>query len=320
MAINRKENFGVEGFRIQRNNPDGTIPTPLRMVGTSGDIDVSALAGTETIILKEDNNAAVSEAIDITGGTYSDDEHATVTELVTAINTALGLGSLNLTVEEDGTTGRLSFKLTTAGTTVKVQLYGTLISYLGLGTFNGDQERLTGVGLKIIKGFDTTKAIGLPKSIKDKESIENETGDGSLTEVIVNAIVKGLTPTITCAKNDLELKQMIMDGVYDTTENTYEPPTIDEQTSKPSCNVEIFSPAYDTGSNLKTNISAWEQILLRTVVGYEGDVSKEVKAFTDTIYNLDATEYTNESGVKMASYKEKQLTLAEYANLDVENV
>ena len=243
MTINRKENFGVEGFRIQRNNPDNTIPSPTRMLGTAGGIDVSSLAGTETIILKEDNGAAASEAIDLTGGTYADSANATVAELVAELNTQIALGSLNLTASADVGTGRLKFELTTPGSVVKVQLYGTLISYLGFGTYSGDQNKLTGIGLKMVKAFDSTKSITLPKNIKDKESIENETGDGTLTEVIVNAIVKGVTPVITCAKNDLELKQIIMDGVYDSTNNTYEPPPIEDQANKPSSYIEVFSPA-----------------------------------------------------------------------------
>lgn len=321
MTINRKENFGVEGFRIQRNNPDGTIPTPIRMVGTEGGIDVNALAGTETIILKQDNADAESEVIDITGGTYADDTNATVAELVTALNTAIALGGpLNITAEADSTTGRLSFKLTIPGTVSKVQLYGTLISYLGLGAASGEDNILTGIGLKIVKGFDTTKTIALPKNVKDKEEVENESGDGSLTSVIVNAIVKGVTPAITCAKNDYELKQMIMDGIYDSSADTYEPPTIANQAVQPTFNIEIFTPAYDEGSNLKTNIAGWEQLLLRNVTGVEGDITKEVKTFGDLIFNLDAAEYTDESSVKFAAYTEEMLTLAEYATLDVDNV
>lgn len=319
MTINRKEHFGVEGFRIQRNNPDGTIPTYDRMLGTSGGIDITGLAGTETIALKEDNGSVVSEAIDLTGGTYADSTNATVAELVTELNTQIALGSLNLTASADGGTGRLKFALT-SGTAVKVQLYGTLISYLGFGTYNGNQNYTTGIGLKIVKGFDTTKSIGLPKVIKDKEEVENETGDGSLTSVIINAIVKGLAPVLTCAKNDYELKQMIMDGVYDATADTYEPPNISDQDQKASCNIEIFSPAYDQGSNLQTNIAAWEKLLIRNVTGYEGDLTKEVKAFTDCIFNLDAAEYIDENGDKLAAYKEFMLSLADYNTLDVENV
>lgn len=321
MTINRKENFGVEGFRIQRNNPDGTIPTPLRTVGTEGDIDITGLGGTETLILKEDNSAEDSEAIDLTGGTYVDSTAATVAELVTELNIQIALGGpLNLTAEADATTGRLSFKLTVAGTTVKLQIYGTLASYLGIGTKSGDDNVLTGIGTVIIKGFDTTKSIGLPKNIRDKEEVENETGDGSLTSVIVPALVKGVTPVITCAKNDLALKQAIMGGVYDVATNHYEPPTIDEQSTKASLNIEIFSPAYDKGSNNRPNIAGWEQILLRDVVGYEGDATKENKAFTDLVFNLDAAEYTDESGVKSAAWDETELTVAKYATLDVENV
>lgn len=323
MTINRKENFGVEGFRIQRNNPDGTIPTYDSMLGFSGTIDVSGLSGaaTENIAIKEDNGSVDDQVVDISGGVYADSSAATVAEVVTALNTAnAALGTpQNWTASTDVGTGRLKFELT-AGTATKVQLYGGLISYLGFGNYSGATPTFTDIGLKIVKGFDTTKSITLPKNIKDKEEIENETGDGSITSVIVNAIVKGVTPVITCAKNDYEMKQIIMGGVYDSSNDTYEPPNIDAQTQKPACNIEIFSPAYDQGSNLKTNIAGWEMITLRTVVGYEGDLTKEVKTFSDIIFNLDASEYTNSAGTKLAAYTEEMLTLAEYEALDVENV
>ncbi|NIU83401.1 MAG: hypothetical protein GWN64_07960 [Candidatus Thorarchaeota archaeon] len=323
MTINRKENFGVEGFRIQRNNPDGTIPTYDRMLGLGGTIDVSGLTGaaTENVVIKEDNGSVDDQVIDISGGTFADPTNATVDELVTALNAANALLGTpqNWTASKDSATNRLMFALT-SGTATKVQLYGGLISFLGFGAYSGAAPTFTRIGLKIVQGFDTAKAIALPKNIKDKEEVENETGDGSLTSVIVNAIVKGITPALTCAKNDYELKQMVMGGVYDSANNEYEPPTIDEQEQKSAFHIEIFSPAYDQGSNLKTNIAGWEQLLIRTVTGYEGDIAKEVKTFSDIILNLDATEYTDENGDKLAAYQEKMLTLAEYEALDVLNV
>jgi hypothetical protein len=319
MAINRKEQFGVEGFRLQRNNPDGTIPTYDRMLGTSGGVDVSSLSGTEVIWVKEDNGTATSETVDITGGVYADNTSATVGELVTALTAAIA--TTNLTFTSDAGTSRLHAALT-SGTATKIQIYGDLISFLGFGkeSAEANDSLTTGIGLKIVSAFDSTKSIGLPKNIKDKEEIENETGDGSLTSVITNAIVKGLTPVMTCAKNDYEMKWLVMGGVYTAASDTYEPPTIESQTTKPSFNVEIFSPGYDQGSNLKTNIAGWEYILLRNCTGYEGDISKEVKAFTDIVFNLDAAEYVDSSGTKFAAYTEEQLTLAEYEALDVTNV
>ena len=321
MAINRKSNFGVEGFRLQRNNPDGTIPTYSNMLGCVDGLDVSGLAGTETITYKANSDAEVTEAIDLTGGAYADSSNATVAEIFAELNVQIALGSLNLTASADVGTGRLKLAAT-AGTPNKLQIYGTLISFLGFGKEASDSNDIveTGIGLRIVNGFDTTKSIGLPKNLKDKEEIENESGDGTLTSVITNAIVKGLTPVLTCAKNDLELKWLIMGGVYDPTANTFEPPTIEEQTTKPTFNMEVFSPEYDQGSNLRTGIAGWEQVTVRNCTGYEGDGTKETKAFTDLIFNLDAAEYTNSSGVKSAAYTEKILTVAEYTALDVENV
>ena len=322
MTINRKELFGTQGFRIQRNNPDGTKPTPIRMLGTSGGIDITGIAGTENVAIKEDSGAEDDQVLDITGGVYVDTSSATVAELVTELNAANALLGVpqNWTATLDAPTGRLMFELTVPGTVGKVQLSGELISYLGFGNYSGQQNVLTDPGLKIINCFDTTKTISLAKNIKDKEEIENETADGSLTSVIKGAIVKGVTPVITVAKNDLELKQMIMGGVYDSTLNTYKPPVISEQAQKAPMNIEIFSPGYDKGSNQETNIAGWEQLTLNSVTGYEGDISKEAKSFTDNIFNMDASEYTNDQSVKEASYEEKQLTLAEYEALDILNV
>jgi hypothetical protein len=317
MAIAAKELFGVTGFRVQRLNPDGTIPVHNRMVGTSGGLDITALHGTETLILKEDNQSPVDEVVDITSGVFVDPTAATVDELVTALNDAVS--SLNITFSKDSTNGRLKAALT-SGTAVKVQLYGTLASYLGFGEKVGYTPSLNGAGLRIVKGFDSTKSIGLPKSIKDKEEIENETADGSITSVIINAIVKGLTPVITSAYNDYDLKQIVMGGEYDRDANSYSPPTIDEQATGYSFYVEVFSPAYNSGSNLKANYGGVEYILIRKCSGSEGDVSKDSKTWTDFTYNLDAVEYVDVSGTKYPAWSEKILTVSEFESLDILNV
>jgi hypothetical protein len=317
MAITSKEIFGVTGFRAQRLNPDGSIPVYNRMVATSGGLDITALHGTETLILKQDNQSPVDEVVDITGATFADSTAATVDELVTALNDAIT--TLNITFSEDATTGRLKAALT-SGTAVKVQLYGTLASYLGFGEKVGYTPSFNGAGLRIYNAFDATKSIGLPKNIKDKEEIENETADGSITSVIVNAVVKGLTPVITTSKNDYDLKQIIMGGEYDRVNNTYDPPTIEDQTTGYSFYVEIFSPAYNTGSNLKANYGGVEYIILRKCSGSEGDVSKDTKTWSDYSYNLDAVEYVDVSGTKYPAWSEQILTVSEFESLDVLNV
>lgn len=318
MSINKKELFGVEGFRIQRLNPDGSIPAYDNMLGTGNLVNVDALAGTETLILKEDNKVAVTNTVDITGGTYVDDEAATITEIVTELNLRMVALSMNLVFSKDATTGRLKAAIDT-GTPGKVQLYGTLASYLGFGEKAGDAGKLTGLGLKIVKGFGATKSIGLPKNKKDKEEIENETADGNITSVIVNAITKGLMPVITVSKNDYELKQLILGGVYTPATETYVPATIEEQTTSPIFYVEIFSPVYNSGSNLRSNWAGVEKILLRKCSGNEGDLTKDSKTWTDLVYELDAVESLIGT-VQYPAWEEQVLTVAQYEALDVENV
>jgi len=318
MSLNQKELFGVEGFRIQRLNPDGSLPLHNNMLGTGALVDVDALAGTEKLILKEDNADAVTKTIDITGGTYADDTAATIDELVTELNVQMAAESMNLTFSKCATTGRLKAEID-SGTPEKVQLYGTLASYLGFGEKAGDAGKLTGIGLKIVKGFGATKSIGLPKNKKDKEEIENETADGNITSVIINAITKGLMPVITVSKNDYELKQLILGGVYDADEETYTPPTISEQTTSPIFYVEIFSPVYNSGSNLRSNWAGVEKILLRKCSGNEGDLTKDSKTWTDLVYELDAVESLVGS-TQYPAWEEQMLTVAEFEALDVENV
>jgi uncharacterized protein related to proFAR isomerase len=315
MAINKKTSFSIEGFRALRNNPDGTPASPDRILGFSGTVDLSAIVGNSAdITIKLDDGSEDTQTIDWTAAV--DKTAVTVAEMFAAINAA---GFTDITASADVTTGRL----------LVVYDGSEDISYMQL--YNGDSDNLAtlldfgqghthdGEGVKFVRAFDNSSSIGLPKNIKDREEIEAEAGDGTLLTIIVPAIIKGLNPTITNIDNDLELKQLIQGGTYNSTTNTYTPPNT-SVTTKPIFSLEIFAPVYSKGTNQKEDLAGYERIFLPSCTGIEGDVTKETRALASYLFNLSATEYTDESDVKHAAWIEQILSQTEFDALDVENV
>ena len=105
MAVkNGLARFATEGFRIQRLNPDGTIPRPGRVVGFSGRVDLSGnlLNGQSKLIVKVGTHDEQERMVDFSG--VADPRNVTVEEAVTAINEA---GFSEVIASVDPATGRL---------------------------------------------------------------------------------------------------------------------------------------------------------------------------------------------------------------------
>jgi hypothetical protein len=106
-----------------------------------------------------------------------------------------------------------------------IQVTGRLAAALdfGQGIKHG------GNGLEIISFFDDeTISIGLAKDIKDKEEIDIEGAKGTVTRMVIGAMLQGLSPVVTLKENDYHLLEMIQGGKLDREKGTYDPPLSSE--------------------------------------------------------------------------------------------
>jgi hypothetical protein len=308
--LTQKSRFATEGARFMRNNPDGTMPRATRFLGFANTADLSAVTTLDigSLSIKIDGAAVMTEDVDFTAAV--DIAAVTVAEAVTALTAAAFAG---ITWSADAATGRL---MGVAASGTYVQVYGTLAPALDFG--QGIEHG--GLGLKWAKLFnDRAISIDLPKNIKDKEEIDLEGAKGTITRMVIGSKLQGLSPVVTLKDKDYDLLELVQGGTYDRVNNTYDPPTSDES-EHPQFFMEIFSPLYAEGTNKMENMSGYEKFLIRSAIGMEADVSIAAKSWATYAFNVEATDYYNESGVKSPSYQEATLTVAQFDALNVVNV
>ena len=177
-----------------------------------------------------------------------------------------------------------------------------------------------GNGLEVISFFDNeTISIGLAKTIKDSEEIDIESAKGTVTRMIIGAIVQGISPVVTLKQKDYYFLELIQGGKLDREKGTYDPPTSSE-TDHPTFHAEMFSALYSAGSSKLSDVSGYEKILFRSMMGLEGDVPADAKAWAQYAYNLKATECTDEFGNLLSAWQEQSMTLEEFDALKVKEV
>jgi hypothetical protein len=198
----------------------------------------------------------------------------------------------------------------------KIQVVGEFAAALdfGQGIKHG------GNGLEIISFFDDeTISIGLPKDIKDKEEIDVEGAQGTITRMVIGAMLQGLSPVVTFKEKDYFALELIQGGKLDRQSGTYDPP-LSNESEHPSFYADIFSAVYSKGSNKKSDVSGYEHLLLRSMIGSEGDVPIEAKAWATYAFNLVATEYTNENGRHFPAWQERSMSREEFDVLKVKEL
>lgn len=189
-----------------------------------------------------------------------------------------------------------------------VQITGPLAAALGFGQGLAHG----GNGLEWISFFnDQTISIGLPKDIKDKEEIDIEGAKGTLTRMVIPALLQGLSPVVTLKEKDYHLLELIQGGILDRDTGTYDPP-LSFDADSPTFLAEIYSPLYSAGTNKMADVVGYEKLLLRSMVGIEGDVPIEAKAWATYAFNLTATEYVNEDGVHLPAWQEQSLSKEQF--------
>lgn len=307
--LNKKSAFSNEGFRAMRNNPDGTNPTASRLIGFASTCDLTDI-GTDLIAsmsIKVDGGTVDTQDVDFAAAV--DITAVTVAEAITALTAASFTG---MTWSADSTTGRLKG---VSATGTYVQIYGDLAPLLdfGQGIDHGGQ------GLVFVKAFDDLISIGLPKNIKAREEIELEAGDGTLTTMIIEAILKGLNPAIVMTDKNYDMLELIQGGTYDRTAGTYEPPT-SAITSHPSFWLDVYSRLYSQGTKKREDLAGYERAVIRNCSGIESDIAHEAKTWANYGFAVTAAEYEDENGTVSAAYVESTPTAAQFATLDPENV
>ena len=310
-VINRKERFATEGIRFQRHNPDGTIATPQRFLGFANTVDLNGVvdgSGSAPLTIKIDSGSPTIGNCDFSG---VDLDTVTVIEAVGVLNDAFI--SSGITFSKDVKTGRLKG---TALDGKKVQVTGKLAAALDFG----QSLKHGGNGLEMISFFDDeTISIGLPKDIKDKEEIDIEGGKGTITRMVIGAMLQGLSPVVTLKQKDYYLLELVQGGKLNREEGIYNPP-LSKESDHPTFYAEIFSAIYSEGSNKLSDMSAYERLLLRSMIGMEGDVPVEAKAWATYAFNMTATEYTDENDEQFPAWEEQTLTLEQFDALKVKAV
>ena len=304
--IPKLSRVATDGFRMGRNNPDGTKPTALRFLGFTGTADLSAvltlLAADLTIKID-----GVSQTETVTFLSTS----VTVAQAVTALTGVFTTPAITFSLDTD--TQRLKGSCATGA---YVQVTGELASALDFG--QGIEFPCNGA--EIIKVFDDRVAsITLPKDIKAPEKIEQEGSKGTVDSVQLNQKLLGINPVMNINDDNYDLLEVIEGGTFDRTAITYTPPLSDQQTS-PSFWIEIFSPLVRKGAQKFSDSPCEEMLSIPSCMGAEGDVGIEAKSYAKYVFNVFGTGYTDESSVKHPPYFKKQLTKAAFLALDVENV
>jgi len=313
--LNKLLEFSIEGFILRRSNPDGTPTTTSRVLGFSGTVDLSVHTPTFIVELavKVDSTEEIKD-IDFSGAI--DKTAVTVAEMVTSINNA---AFTDITASADSITGRLLIVHDTPASVKYLQVYDGSTPGFAASLDFGQGIKYGGQGVRIVKAFDNVISVSLPINQKDKEEIETEAGDGTYSSIIIEAITKGRNPVLTMNDKDFYIKQLILGGVYDIVNNRYRPPTT-AQTRKPIFVTEIFVATYPKGTSNREDIAGYNQTILFSCTGNEGDGNKETKVIANFVFNLSSTEHNDENGNRVSYEEEANLTPEEYEALDIENL
>jgi hypothetical protein len=177
-----------------------------------------------------------------------------------------------------------------------------------------------GNGLEVISFFeDETVSVGLPKDIKDKEEIDQEGAKGTITRMVIGTTIQGMSPVVTMKQKDYYFLELVQGGRLNREDGNYDPP-LSKESDHPSFWGELFSAVYSAGSNKLSDVAGYERILWRTMIGMEGDVPAEAKAWAVYVYNLTATEYTDENGESFSAWQEQAVSLEKFDGLHVKQI
>ena len=306
----RKAAFSNEGFRVRRLNPDGTYPGVENHIGYAGTVDVTSLGATDVISYRENARGDFTDVVVDLTGAGEDQEAVDVDEMVTALNADTNFTAIFTASKADN--GRLKIVLDEITDIDYLEIKGAVALVLGIGA-SGDAAAMgTGFG----ECFDQSAAISLPLNVKDFEEVEKESGRGEIDTMVVDAMIKGMSPSIVMNDERYELKQIIQGGVWNDTTATYIPPTTNQK-RMPICACEVFVAKYGQGSMHRGDLTGYKMYDIKHMVGRSGDLSHDVKSWATTQFECRVSEYVDADGNKQPGWVEKELTVEEFLALNV---
>lgn len=305
-----KFEFGPVFWRLMAKNPDGSVPTPSRIVGGVGPFDFSSAEseGAVPVTVKIDNANEIATTVDLTAS--ADISAVTVAEFVTAWGLAAAAAT-GITASLETSTGRIKFAKTTSPLlSTYMQIYGEVGRTLGLGF---------GKGVKLLKS-DNQKSIADAPSLKASERLETVDTKGLATAVVTNALRQGTVLTLTEASADPEIREVIEGGTYDAVSGQYIVPTPDQSRDAPRFYLETFNAVYTEGDHPETGVDSYKQRIYRECQGSFGNTAG-ARGFDDQVFTINASPYrdptTNDTtGDTIIN----ELTVAEFEALNVETV
>jgi len=315
-----KARFAMEGFRVRRANPDGTMVKPDRLIGFANTVDVSDYEDDAELEIKIGARPWQKQTLDVGNNTLvADLTSMSVAEAIALLDDA---GFSGVTFSVDSLTQRLKVAATSVGgtTPLDLQIRGGIAGAMDFG--QGIQYKGRG---SYYLSFINDEAISatLPNEIRDRENIDMEGAKGSVTRMIIPAKRLGVNPVITMKFKNDELTQMIQGGNYDpgdeVTPATYDPPTSDDAGS-PILTIDVFAPLYGDGASQMDQVIGMDRRLFYAATGIEADVPMEAKSWAQFAYNCTVTEYTDENGKKFPAEKRFEYDLTQWEALDVYGV
>jgi len=290
----------LEFARFLPRNAGYTEPTPTSLLGGAGPFDFSSAAvpAAVTIIIKTDAATAVSDTVDLSAA--GDISAVTATELFGAINTAV---VTNLTASLDADL-RVKLVLTAPGSAVYFQVYGEVGLLAGFGQ---------GYGVKWIK-TNTLQSAAITVNRKDTETLSVTDSNGIDIEILRDGYRKGQGIVLTETARDPNLIAMVS-GVAYTAADT-ETSTSEDTATR--FMLELFYPLYQNGTSDIADKVGYVQEIIRYCVATVDEPTKE-NAIGLYTYNITATQPKDLSGNLLADSHAKELTVAAFNLLDVEN-
>lgn len=302
--------FSNEGFRIRRNNPDGTIPSPSRTLGFLGTDNSDYLyqepTATSVLSYRIGGKGDFTDlTVDITGvATWN------VDALVTKLNAAATFSAL-FTASKDVETKRLCIALTDASTVKYLELTGVVALALGIGGGDGVYRAM---GTAFVDVFDDCGAISFDPDITDSENIEQESSRGDIDRMVIAPKLNGLTFTLAINTDKTAIKAMLVGGNWEYDEATeygvYTPPAR-AMKKQPVCSLEAYVAMYGRGDSQRADMKGYKCTKVNTCTGKQGSIPAEVKSWSSDSFDCTCGQYTDESGNISAGYLEETITISE---------
>jgi hypothetical protein len=316
-TYNRQQRFGLYAVLMGRNNPDGTKPSASNMWGFANTCDLSAegllTSGAADLTVKIDDGSAVTKSVDFSSAVS--DSAVTIAEAVTALQAA---SFTSMTFSSDTDKDGVSRLKAESSTGTYIQITGALAAALDFG----QGIAYGGHGLEIFKYIgDHQIGSGLTS---DTDQIDDQTKDsegptGGVDRVNIPAIRLGFTAALTVKVDDWGVRECVERGVWNRTDDEYDPPTTEESKDVPKIWIESFAPLMNKSVS---NLGEENAIEKKTFWTCTGNITEPEYSFdfAARVINIKAAAYKDETNNEKAADHYKRLSKADYLALDLANV